>query len=302
MTWEESFSLWLIDNGRRAATVRAYLQDVHVYARWFERVNEEPFAPALLNAPDVREYRRYSLEEERVSASTWNRRRASLAVFAAWALEAGEIRVSPMRGVARQKERRLAVYWLDNAAFRRVRRQMEIDVNTARSNAKRVQALRDRAMVSLMLYAGLRVSEVVALDVDDVTLRERSGEVRIRDGKGGVSARLPLALEARLAIAAWLEVRPRGATAMFVSAKGARITRRQVERRVAALGDKAGVDELHPHRLRHTFIRRLAVDGNGREQYPPSWVQALARHTRSSTTARYFAPSHADFRRMVETL
>ncbi len=300
MSWRNEYEAYLIDSGRSAKTVEAYCRDVDLYARWFRQVNDEPFAPRLLCGPDLREYRTYSLDVERVSAATWNRRLASLKVFAAWSQMRGYIVNDPMRGVLPEEQVELPPYWLSPEEFRRLRRQLEINVNTARTEAWRRQAIRDRAMIALMLYAGLRVSEVVRLTPDDLLLRLRSGYVQVR-GKGGKQARIELGREARRALTAWLEIRPGGA-ALFVGKGTERLSTRQVERRVRAVGQAAGIDDLRPHRLRHTFIRRLAVNDDGSPKHPGGWVRDMARHSRSTTTERYYQASRDDRQAMVENL
>jgi len=290
IAWLDEFRMYLTDQGRSRNTVEAYCRDVGLYASWFKAANVQEFEPGLLNAPDLREYRSHSLGGERVSAATWNRRRASLLVFTDWAQAHGWVAGDPMQGVGPMEAQALPPFWLPEDEFRKLRRQLEIEVNAARTEQQRSRAIRDRAMVALMVYAGLRSGEVAALEIGDITLAERSGEVRIRNGKGNKAGQVPLGREAREAVRAWLEVHPGGAE-LFAA------TQRQMERRVHALGARCGVD-LWPHRLRHTFVRRLVFEKN----QPLTTAQGLARHSRVTVTARYAQASRGDMSMAVEDL
>jgi site-specific recombinase XerC len=86
-------------------------------------------------------------------------------------------------------------------------RELEAMVNGARTEAWRRQAIRDKAIVYLLLYAGLRVSELCALEMSDIDLAPRSGQVLVRSGKGGKARAVPLNLDARRAVSDWQNVR-----------------------------------------------------------------------------------------------
>jgi integrase/recombinase XerC len=152
-------------------------------------------------------------------------------------------------------------------------------------------ALRDRALVELLYGAGLRVGEVVALDVRDLDLLAR--EVRVL-GKGRKERSVPLPEAAREALAAWLESRRRPgyqAEPLFVSLAGGtpggrlgeRAVRRVLARRAAAAGV---VDRVHPHRFRHSYATHLLDMGADLRE-----IQELLGHASLSTTQRYLAVS-----------
>ena len=299
MTWQTNFPNYLESQGRAQNTIKAYCRDLNVYARWYEATNNEPFEPGKLVAPDLREWRNHSINVEQVNASTWNRRRISLKVFGDWCIEQGYVTGNLLEGVHPQAIAELPPFWLSPEDFRRVRRQMDIAINTSTTEHQRTLAIRDRAINSLMLYAGLRVSEVVNLRRFDLLLREKSGYVNIRRGKGDKSAlEIPLGKEARLALQTWMTIHQSQDGLLF----GA-LSTRQVERVVSDLGLSAGLeDPLTPHRFRHTYVRRLSVDDEGKPINPPAWVSGLARHSNRRTTERYYQASRDDRQRMVEDM
>jgi integrase/recombinase XerC len=150
---------------------------------------------------------------------------------------------------------------------------------------------RDRAMLEVLYGSGLRVSELVGLNVVDVELDADGGRARVT-GKGRKERIVPFGSHAKRAIVRWLERRmelrhPKTGViddrALFVSRLGKRIGVRQVQhlvRRYGALG--AGRADLHPHALRHTFATHL-LDGGADLRA----IQSLLGHASLSTTQRY---------------
>jgi integrase/recombinase XerD len=156
----------------------------------------------------------------------------------------------------------------------------------ARPDPRTSQGLRDRALLETLYGAGLRVSELVGLDVDDVDLEE--GSVRVL-GKGGKERDVPIGRYARDAIAAYLtRVRPqiasrRSRSALFLNLRGGRLTRQGctlvLERHAASAGLAKRVS---PHVLRHSFATHL-LEGGADVRV----VQELLGHASVATTQVY---------------
>jgi site-specific recombinase XerC len=154
-------------------------------------------------------------------------------------------------------------------------------------------ALRDRALAELLYGAGLRVGELVALDVRDVDAQR--GEVRVW-GKGGKERIVPLPLAAREALGAWLRARRRPGVLsepLFTALRARRgeaprrLGARDVRRRLRARALSAGVaDRVHPHRLRHSYATHLLDMGADLRA-----IQELLGHASLSTTQKYTAVS-----------
>lgn len=297
MDWLSEFRTYLVDQDRSENTVSAYCRDVELYARWFEAVNNESFEPRLLNAPDLREYRRHLLDDKKVMNTTWDRHRASVKVLAIWAAQNGWIHGDPLAGVNPAPIDEPLPKALTQEEFRKLRRQMDIEVNTARTDQWRCQAIRDRAFLSLMLYCLLRSGEVVKLDVQDLLLKDKSGEVRIRQGKGRKDGTVKVGSEARSALKEWLAIHP-GTVSLFPGKSSDRISQRQVERRVKEIGLAAGLDDMWPHRARHWGISR----GLNELGIPLPIMQKMARHKRGDTTMRYAVATDEQLAQAAERL
>ena len=127
-------------------------------------------------------------------------------------------------------------------------------------------AARDQAIGLLLVYAGLRLSELVVLDLDDARVSGRKAVVVVRSGKGDAYREVPLNAPARKALDDWLNKRPApvariGGEPLFVSRAGGRLSARSVDEVVRKLGRAASV-ELSAHVLRHTWVTRLVRAGN----------------------------------------
>jgi len=157
-------------------------------------------------------------------------------------------------------------------------------------------ALRDRAMFELLYSSGLRLGELVSLDVGDGRLDLRQAEVTVT-GKGSKTRTVPIGAKAREALHAWLSVRaqlaPPMEKALFVGARGSRISRAVVGARLAAWARKSGLAErVHPHMLRHSFATHLLQSSQDLRA-----VQEMLGHASISTTQVY---THLDFQALAK--
>ena len=161
----------------------------------------------------------------------------------------------------------------------------------AAPSSRSAAGLRDRAALELLYGAGLRVSELVGLNLDDVT----QDSLRVR-GKGGRERIVPLLRKARGALDAYLarraELRPLG-TALFLNRRGTRLTVRSVARHLAKYALIAGARRhVHPHALRHSFATHLLDMGADLRG-----IQELLGHASLSTTQRY---THVSAERLLQ--
>jgi integrase/recombinase XerD len=154
--------------------------------------------------------------------------------------------------------------------------------------------LRDAAMLELLYGTGARISEVVALDVDDLNrllgpLADQSTGLRLI-GKGDKERLVPLGSYARTAVDAWLvrgrpalAVRARKSTpALLLNTRGGRLSRQSAWAILQAHAERAGLTEVSPHTLRHTYATHL-LDGGADVRV----VQELLGHASVTTTQIY---------------
>jgi integrase/recombinase XerC len=153
------------------------------------------------------------------------------------------------------------------------------------------EAIRDKAIFELFYSSGLRLAELVDLDLEPMRADIDAGEVRVT-GKGSKTRIVPLGQFAITALKAWLVVRDHlakaGEAALFVGQRGSRISPRVVQLRMKQWGIKQGItSNVHPHLLRHSFATHvLQSSGDLRA------VQEMLGHASISTTQVY---THLDF-------
>lgn len=154
--------------------------------------------------------------------------------------------------------------------------------------------LRDYAMMELMYSSGLRLAEMVNLDLDAVDLKQ--AQVRVL-GKGNKTRYLPIGTNACKALNRWLEARinlvTEGELAVFINNRGNRLSPRAVQQRMALIGREQGLDKhVHPHMLRHSFASHL-LESSGDLRA----VQEMLGHADISTTQIY---THLDFQHLAQ--
>jgi site-specific recombinase XerD len=155
-------------------------------------------------------------------------------------------------------------------------------------------ALRNVALVQLMLQAGLRVGEVTALTHADLTLKTRSGSVRVCDGKGRKAREVPLNTTVRRAVQDYLatQLEASAGTPIFRSKRGTSLAVRSVQAVVARLAQQAGIARIpvSAQTLRHTFARHYLQQHPGKLRE----LADLLGHESLDTTAVYTKPSQDD--------
>jgi integrase/recombinase XerC len=161
------------------------------------------------------------------------------------------------------------------------------------SGSNKILALRDLAILELMYSSGLRLAELVGLDMAGLDLRDAVVTVT---GKGSKTRKIPVGRKAITALETWLKIRPQqlgpGENAVFTSRRGTRLTARAVQQRVRRWAKQRGIPgNVHPHTLRHSFASHLLESsGNLRA------VQEMLGHADISSTQIY---THLDFQHLA---
>lgn len=158
----------------------------------------------------------------------------------------------------------------------------------------RWQDLRDRAILELFYSSGLRLSELVGLNLNNLNWHE--GSVRVK-GKGNKERDVPVGSYALTALKDWIDIRrdiaANDCAALFVSNRGNRLSPRSVQDRLSKLSTSQGMESpVHPHMLRHSFASHL-LESSGDLRA----VQELLGHANLSTTQIY---THLDFQHLAK--
>jgi integrase/recombinase XerC len=239
-----------------------------------------------LPAVDSFSIRRFAAQCHRKGASPRSlaRRLSAVRRFFAYLVREGELGANPAVHVQAPKPARRLPATLDAD---QVARLLEFDGDDELT-------LRDRAMLELLYSSGLRLAELVGLDLLDLDLDDRS--VRVT-GKGNKMRVVPVGRRAAEALEAWLARRGGIARpdepAVFVSQRGTRVAPRTVQQRLNTWAKRQGASmRVHPHMLRHSFATHLLESSRNLRA-----VQELLGHASLSTTQVY---THVDFQHLAQ--
>lgn len=277
----EAFLQWL-QSGRRLSphTRSGYARDI---ARLLEETGEVPLAqvsPHLVRRTVAR------LHAQGLSGKSLARALSAWRAFFAWLARHRGLGANPCAGIRAPKSPKAlpSVLSPDQAA-------QLLD----RAPADDLEA-RDKAMFELFYSSGLRLAELVRLDVDDA--REAIDEAELGViGKGNKARRVPVGRKAVEALRAWLALRAAhartGERALFTGARGGRIAPRVVQHRLARWARHLGITApVHPHVLRHSFATHLLQSSGDLRA-----VQDLLGHSSIATTQVY---THLDFQYLAK--
>jgi integrase/recombinase XerC len=282
--WLEMFKQHLITRDLSPATVRGYLYDLNHFHTWLSEFSNSETSFENVVAVDIAAYRQYMSEVKRMKAASVNRRIQAVKKMFSWAMELGMVKQNPATNIRFIKP---AVRYRPKAL-----RQKELYalLRTA-GRSSHGMAARNYALIQLLVQTGLRIGEAAALKIADITLRERSGHVWVRDAKGRKERQVPLNAAARRALAGYLNAgNTRQADEfVFLSKRKQPASIRTLQSALTRLSRKANIKRIRvsAHCLRHTF----AI--NYLKTHPGKLVELadLMGHESLDTVAIYTRPS-----------
>lgn len=261
-------------------TLTGYRRDLEGYLAWCEQHRLSPWQGA-----DQQQLRRFIAERHRqgLASRSLQRQLSALRGLFRFLLRESRLQANPAEGLRAPKgEQRLpATLDVDQVA-----RLLETPGDAPLDR-------RDRAILELFYSSGLRLSELASLDLAELP---RDGLLEVT-GKGAKTRRVPVGRMAQQALEQWLTVRAELANpdepALFVSIRGARLSPRAIEQRIAQRALEQGMPRhVHPHMLRHSFASHL-LESSGELRA----VQELLGHADIATTQVY---THLDFQHLAQ--
>jgi integrase/recombinase XerC len=263
------------------------------FLAWWKQTQGSAARLEKLSSLDLIHYRQYLLNVRTLKPTTINRRLEALRHFCRWAAQSKRLKsnvaqdLKPVQVVRNTQPVGLAepeVYALLRVA----------------GESGHGLAARNYTLVQVLLQTGLRVGEVAALRMADVVLRDRSGVVRIRAGKGLKAREVPLNATARRALHGYLDTREerRPNAPLFVSTRGAAMPPRTIQAALTHMARRAKLRRVRvsAHTLRHTFALTYL------RQNPGKLVElaSLLGHESLDTTAIYTRPSREELAEDLE--
>ena len=255
-------------------TVSSYLRDIRQYAQWLQQTENRDVLDATQQ--NIGMYLAY-LQETGKSGATASRTLASLKNFYAYVVSTGFLEASPVSGELHvdRGEKKLP----------QILTGKEVELLLSQPECVEAKGYRDKAMLEVMYATGIRVSELIALNVEDVNL-----ELGMLKCSGGKKSRaIPLYPAALRALTVYIrEVRmgmvaEPAEKALFVNMSGSRMSRQGFWKILKHYQEKAGIDkDITPHTLRHSFAVHLLENGADLGS-----LQELMGHSDISSTQMY---------------
>lgn len=270
----DSFETYLLNEKRVSSnTLVCYLRDVRQFRSWLGERGKLSLDEA--GSAEVESYVSY-LRSSGKSQATLSRCAASLKCFYAHLTAKGEIRRNPVGRIEVGKQSRKLPQIMTN---------QEVELFLEQPDTGDAKGIRDKAMLELLYATGIRVSELINLDQDDVNLSV--GFIRCRSGEK--ERAVPMYRVAVKAVQDYLEhVRPlmvldEEEKALFVNVSGSRMSRQGFWKIVKSYQKKAGIHkEITPHTLRHSFAAHLLENGADIHD-----IQEMLGHADLSSTQIY---------------
>ncbi len=290
----DSFLNYLtVEKGFSRNTVEAYHNDLYQLASFVEEEvakHDKIASWASLGREGMLSYL-LNLKERNYAATTASRKVAAAKSFFAFMTSEGKVAENPTQNIRSPKVGKSLPKPISIGEVRRLLEQP--------AKLSTLEAKRDRAMLELLYASGMRVGELVALDLGDVDTE--GGYVRCF-GKGHKERLVPIYEQAAVAVDRYLEetrpqlVRNKDETALFLNRRGERLTRQGFWQKIKEYAKSANLDaEVTPHTLRHSFATHMLSGGADLRS-----VQELLGHANISTTQVYTHLTSEHIRRSYE--
>jgi len=263
------------ERGFSANTISAYGNDLGQFAAFLDERRVPTWT--VLTDDDVQAFEVH-LRERGYAASTVARKTAAIRTFCTYLVEQQIVKSDPSAKMTTPKVAKSIPKALTREEIDRLLEQPELQDGE--------EMVRDVAMLRLLYATGIRVSELVSLDVDDVRLDEMPA---IMVGRADRKRVVPIGPDVVAAISAYLNERkpaekPDGTAvqALFLNHRGRRLTRQGFWLILKTYAERAGFDDITPHTLRHSFAAHQILEGRDLSD-----VQELLGHVSISTTQVY---------------
>ncbi len=265
-------------------TILSYERDLGSLERFIKKQKVKTIESAT--GTDIQDFISYDFKAG-LSPRTIRRKSSSIRSFFHFLQKRQTIKINPAKNIRVPKTRSNLPRTIDPDQINKL----------LKTSGKTFIEIRDKTILEVFYSCGLRLSELVGLNLMDVSLENSSLKVL---GKGNKERILPIGEKAKQSLVYWLKCRNQlekgcvtAEEALFLSNRGTRISARNVQKRLAAWGLKLGVAEkIYPHKIRHSFATHLLESSQDLRA-----VQELLGHENIGTTQIY---THLDFQHLAK--
>jgi len=273
------YTNYLAEQGKSQNTIKSYNHDIGLFFEYFE------IEPGIINRDQIIEYKEYLLKEKNVDAKTINRRLSALKSYNEFLVKMGY-------------QESIVILFQD---YRKIQKQLTSPTNTSNKEIinfmekiKKNEPIRNYYIVRLILNTGLRVSEILSIELSDIDLKRKNLKIV---GKGSKQRNIPLNDKAIEIIKLVIDDRKNyryayevlGSKYLFLSNKSEKLRSSSIERIFNNYSNK-----ITPHSLRHMFATDYLENGGDLRS-----LQMILGHGNLSTTAIYTHPTESSMRRNI---
>ncbi|MBE5393799.1 tyrosine-type recombinase/integrase [Brevibacillus agri] len=290
----DKFEKALLVDGKSVLTIQAYINDIRQFANWLK--DSLGFESDSITETDVREYQKYLNIQRKLKPTSINRKIKSVVAYQKFLVR---------EGICKEEIQLKKVLLKHTADLDRDIKIVEKqDMYRLKRTIEAKNSKRDIAIYYLLFGTGIRCSELVACEIDDIHLTDRNGKnnysyVLIRNGKGNKSRKVNLNAAAVTAVKEYLEVRPQHPSNKLLIGQRGPLNRLAINKIMDKYSRMAQLEErVNPHSARHTFCSQLIKSG-----VDPKTVALLSGHSSVDTIYRFYVSSSAeDKQRAVDGL
>ena len=281
---------YLSQQGKSNYTVVAYRRGMRHFIHWSEQAYEDRFEADAVLPMDLEQWKTYQVKTQKSAPATINQRLVAVSSFFAWCLNANIITKSPCHSVKAIRLEKHKPRSIDEKTLKRLLRAVHRSGN-----------LRDIAIVEMLSGTGIRVGELLDLQVSDIVdLDKRSAYLIVRQGKYGNYRTIPLTKIVRQALLDYLAQYSNNEdtdATLWIGRKGALTQSSSVLRLLNKYCIQAKIEKVTPHQLRHTFATSYL-------QKNPDDLRGLATllgHSDLNTVMLYTEPSLEELAQKMES-
>lgn len=242
----EKFKEGMLSEDISDNSIRNYISDIRGFNKWYQEID---FSEDLnkMTFYHLNAYKDHMIGNKRKKTSSINRSIQSLKNFCQFLIKRKLIKTNPAEKIRFLKStKRMQPQALSK---QHIHKLLSVTSHSSHGTQKR-----NYAIIQIILQTGIRVSELTNLELRDLKIYDRSGEIRIINAKGGKERTIPLNNIARRALKSYLGKRLMDSKSIaFLSKRNQKLTARAVQKVISNLGKKANIGEISPHILRHTF-------------------------------------------------
>ena len=285
----DAFVDYLNKNDKSSGTISTYTANIIGFIKYYVESYDEEFIPENVIMMDLKDYRHYLLNIKRQKASTINNKIAALKEYFFFLKSNGIIKDNPAENMKKIRTNKpTAPKSFSDTEFKKIKRYVY-----------RSQKDLWIAVFELLSKTGVRVSELINIRLADITINERSGNLRVI-GKNQKERNIPLHLDVRKAITAYMEVRDRMSISsdyLLISERKRPFTRSGIFKMLKRWENDTNI-KIHPHMFRHHFAIQVLNTPNA----DINTVQYLLGHESIESSAIYLKVRQEDLEKSINAL